>query len=108
MFDRCVVPIGHLRRLQKNFAAPSIVVHIVRNQNSLKAVLRTAFEHEDVIILKYDLRIDAAIASGTERDGSVIEKIWSCSCRHRYPRLVLRFTAERTNDRQNANYQQSQ
>jgi hypothetical protein len=73
VFDRCVVPFGHLRRLQKYFAASSIVVHILRNQNSLKAVLRTAFEHEDVIILKYDLRIDAAITSGAERDGSVIE-----------------------------------
>jgi hypothetical protein len=66
MFDRCVVPIGHLRRLQKYFAAPAIVVHIVRNENSLKAVLWASFEHEDVIVLKYDLRVNAAIASGTE------------------------------------------
>src|SRR5580698_6753502 len=108
MFDRCVVPIRHLRRLQKHFAASSIVVHIVRNQNSLKAMLRTAFEHEDVIILKYDFRIDAAIASRTERDGGVIEQIWSCTCRHRYPRLILRLIAEKTNDRQNPNNQQSQ
>src|ERR1700677_5090722 len=72
----------HLRRLEEDLTAAAIIVHFIGDQHSLKAMLRTALDHEDAVTLKDDLRVDALKASATERNRSVIEKVRTCRRAH--------------------------
>jgi hypothetical protein len=56
----------HFRRLEEDLAAAAIIVHFIGDQHSLKAMLRTALEHEDAVVLKHDLGIDALEAGAAE------------------------------------------
>src|SRR6185503_21098945 len=65
-FDRGVVNIRHLRRLDKDFAAATIIINIIGNQDFFRAVLRASLEHEDIAILKDNLTFDLAITGRTD------------------------------------------
>lgn len=75
IFDRSVPMQWHLRWLDEDLAAATIVVHVVRDQHTLKSVLRTPFQHEHAIILENNLGVDAAEARSTEGNSFVLEEI---------------------------------
>ena len=75
VFDGGVVAVGHLGRLDEDFAAAAVVVDVVGDQDALEAVLRAALEHVDVVVFEDDLGVDAAIAGGADGDGGVVEEV---------------------------------
>ena len=62
-FHGRVVVIGHLRRLQENFPAAAVIVHIIGNEDALVSMNSAALEHEDVAVFEDNLGIGAPIAS---------------------------------------------
>ena len=75
VFDGRVVVVGHLRRLDEDFAAAAVVVDVVGHEDALEAVLGAALEHEDVVVFEDDLGVDAAEAGGADGDGGVVEEV---------------------------------
>jgi len=73
--DRCVVVLRHLRRLDEDLAAATVIVHVVGNQDFLISMLRAMLEHEDFAIHEDDLGFDLLETFRADRDGDVIEEI---------------------------------
>src|SRR5256885_16675693 len=51
-FDGGVIDERHLGRLDEDFTAAAVIIHIVGDENSLVPVSRAALEHENLAILK--------------------------------------------------------
>src|ERR1035437_3302301 len=75
VLQRGVIDHGWLRRLDKYFARPPIIVHIVGHQNLLVPVLRAPLQHPDLTVFKDNLRVHPPVAGRTDRDCYVIKQI---------------------------------
>jgi hypothetical protein len=84
VFNGGVIAIRHFRGLDEDLTAAA-VVHVVRDEDTLKAMLWATFEHVHVVFLEDDLGIDAAIAGGANGDGRVVKEIRSNASRHVCP-----------------------
>jgi len=74
-FDGSVVDLGHLGRLDEDFAAAAIVINIIGDEDALGAVLRAAFEEIDVIVLKNGFGFDLAVAGGADGESDIVEEV---------------------------------
>ncbi len=73
--DGSVVDLGHLGWLDEDFAAAAVVIDVVGDEDSLRAVLRAAFEQVDVAVLENGFGFDFAVAGGADGDGYVVEQV---------------------------------
>jgi len=74
-FDGSVVDLGHLGRLDEDFAAAAVVVDVVGDEDTLGAVLGAAFEEIDLIVLENGFGFDFAVAGGADGDSDVVEEV---------------------------------
>jgi hypothetical protein len=74
-FDGSVVDLGHLGRLDEDFAAAAVVVDVIGDEDALGAVLGAAFEKVDVAVLENGFGFDFAVAGGADGDSYVVEEV---------------------------------
>jgi hypothetical protein len=85
--DGGVVAVGHLGGLDEDFAAATVVVHVVGDQHALEPVGGAAFEHEDLVFFEDDLGVDAAVTRGADGDGGVVIEVRANTSWHGCPRM---------------------
>lgn len=85
--DRRVIDGRHLRRFDKDFTATAVIFHVVRKQDLFWAMTGASLQHEDLVVLKYDLAFYLPQALRANGYGNIIEKIRTDSFAHR-PSLV--------------------
>src|SRR5665213_1919560 len=103
VFDGGVVAIRHLGRLDEDLPAAAVILNIVGEQDTLEAMFRAAFEHEDVAVFKDDFGVDAAEAGSTDGDGGVVKEVRAGAGRHGKSFL----TSQRTDQSDHANSNES-
>src|ERR1700722_3943855 len=82
-FHRCVVNLRHFRFLDEDFAAPAIVIHVVRDQHPLGAMLRAALQKENVVVLENALSFQLSEADGANRYSHVVKHVRTYARTHR-------------------------
>src|SRR6478672_11378172 len=81
-FHGCVVADRHLRRFDEHFAAATVVIHVVGDEDSLAAVFRAVLQQEHLAVFEHNLAFELAIASRADGQRDVVKQIRSSACSH--------------------------
>src|SRR5258708_547893 len=73
--DRRIPPKWHLRRLEVNLAALTVVVDVVGDEHTLGSVVWAVLEHPHPPLFENDLAVNLAEALRADRHDGVVEKV---------------------------------
>src|ERR1700733_1226176 len=73
--DGRVVSSGHFRRLDENFAAPLVIVHVVGQKDLFGSVNGALLQQEDSPIFEDDFSFQLAETRRADRQGDVIKEV---------------------------------
>jgi hypothetical protein len=73
--NRSVVDERHLGGLDEDLAAAAVIVDVVGDENSFRAMLGAAFQEKHISVLEYRLRFNLAVTGRTDRESDVVEEV---------------------------------
>ena len=82
---RSVVLQRHLGRLDEDFAAAPVIIHVIGDQNTLAAMLHAMLEHEDFVVLKNYLAFALHETARADGDSYIVKKIRTNPLSHNSP-----------------------
>src|SRR5258708_27781765 len=87
---RGVVYQRHFRLLDEHLAASPVIINVIGDQHALSAMLRTALEEENLVVLENDLTFQLAKTLRTDGQRHIVKKIRPHAFGHFGPLFILK------------------